>query len=190
MRIGIDIDETLCDTLKYLYDSVIKWNRENGGKYEERESEPWDTVLAWSEEDYNDYMSKCYEDTILNMEVAEEIKRVINDWAVSGAEIFIITARGCEGQDLDKITYDWVKKNGINANYIITNVRNKGEFCRINKIDFMIDDYIKNIKDCIESSEATRPILFTGIKENDDADYRDYEVSSWEEINEIVRGGN
>lgn len=191
MRIGIDIDGVLCDSTKDLSGRVIRWNRENGSKYKERDSKYWETILDWSEEDYRDFIRKYCKDILLNVGVSKEAKRMINNWKNSGFEIFIITSRCTDdcGNDLENVTYDWLKKNNINVNYIITSVYNKGEFCRTNKIDFMIDDKIRNIKDCIENSEVTRPILFTGISKNDNVDYKKYEVDNWEKINEIVTGG-
>ena len=84
MRIGLDLDDTICSTSKAITKYAIKYCEE---KY-------INTDFLWSdEENKNDFLNKYLEIIYLKARLKNNSKKVINELRKQGNQIFIITAR-------------------------------------------------------------------------------------------------
>ena len=156
MKIGIDIDGVLTDIEKWQLDYGSKFFYE---KYKKSITnyKGLDTINIFevNKKQNDEFWSYYFKDYCINIsprEFAKEItKRLIED----GNEVYIITARGSyESHSLKVMSYEenkkiakeWLDKNGIAYNKIIFTPDDKLDICISNKIDLMIEDNPKNIK--------------------------------------------
>ena len=146
MRIGIDLDDTICETTEIVQDRVEKY-----AKF--LNIDPLDIMN--NEELRKKFFQKYLDDIYTNVEVKKNAIAVLKRLKSRGNEIYIITARGdtipTETVDIYKITEEWFLKHNILVDKIIISTYGdkKREACRENKIDLMIDDDPYNYKKVI-----------------------------------------
>ena len=130
MRIGIDLDDTICRTSEivryYLKEEADKTNRE-----------PLDIMNneIKKEEFFDHYLEDIYQNAEIKRGVSDVIRRLHN----KGNEIYIITARD---EKYNPITEEWLKTHQIHYDKIVASVygERKVSACKEHKIDLMIDD--------------------------------------------------
>lgn len=172
MNIGIDLDDTLCDTkvvyMKYLKKFLFEKSIDVFS---------FNSSQCYKEEFYKTYLS------IINKEVkvkscAKDVIKYLKDKRCS---VFVITNRS--GKYLSNVYEDienYLFVNEIKVDGIFCVDDNKISVCVENNIDYMIDDN-KEICDSLSSS-GIGVILFDEIKQYD---FNGYSVSCWLDIKKI-----
>lgn len=175
MRIGIDIDNTICNTEELFLDLANNYmNTKN-----------------ISVEDFNDkYLEDFYIKNILkiinNNTLKPDFVKMFENIALDN-EIIIITARSdgyIPGFDrMGEATKSWLSSNGIRFDkyYGSCYKEGKAKVCVDEKIDLMIDDDFNNYLACKKMNINT--LLFDDKKRYLDIADR---VESWEEIEKII----
>lgn len=136
MKIGIDLDDTICRTTEKVHMLL----EEYGQKRKKSPIEIMNNELE-KEEFLAKYLGEIYQTVEIKRTVGDVLRRLKN----KGNELYIITARSSfspTGQDIEEITKDWLVKNHILVDGLLMNCygEEKAKVCRENKIDLMIDD--------------------------------------------------
>lgn len=170
MRIGIDIDDTITKTHEY----VIYLKKTYLKEYDPNELLPNEIFLP--------FIDKHERAIHKNAELKEGVKEALDYLHKCGHEIIIMSSRGSYYKTIAEDTayddsYKYFKKNNLPFDKLITNLNDKVESAKENKIDLFIDD---NIKTCESIQES-------GIKVIKMARFDDRECNldiahNWDEI--------
>ena len=153
MRIGIDIDNTITDTLPILKkyckrynDTVIKRNlqmHEDGvASY---------NLYDWTHEENMDFCIKYLEEVVLQAQVKENAKEIIQKLKNEGHHIYIISSRAIP---MFKTPYEttekFLKDHGIVYDKLLVGSLDKKPSCIENKLDVLIEDEPNHINEIAE----------------------------------------
>lgn len=178
MRIGIDLDDTVCETTKLVNKFAVAYAQENN-------IEPA-VLFADNEkvkEFYQIYLREILEENPFKRDFLEVYPKLRE-----GNEIFIITARNNkfmeELHDMDYITELWLRRNKITYDGIFFDVYGEGkaQVCLKNNIDVLIDDDIENY-DAL-TKHGMKVILFDDRRRHPKTGLR---AESWHEVFEILQ---
>lgn len=178
MRIGIDLDDTICNTSELLQIRLDEYAHKKG-------LEP--LVIINDEDLRNTFFHDCLKDIYLNVKIKKNAKEVIQRLKNRGNEIYYITARSNDYVDNITDAYQlckiWLEKNELPIDGIITSCygENKKRACIDNKIDLIIDDDLFNIRKVQEL--GIKYLLF-----DDKEKYllKDGYVTSWIEVEKYI----
>lgn len=177
MKIGIDIDNTICSTDELLDKKIDDYIKEKGMSQKEFFSDI-------------KYMSDFYEEKLLEVVFEDQVKDgfldVLNKLKINN-EIIIVTARNEKlsksFQNMRKATLEWLEKNNIyyDKYYDDAYIEGKVKVCKKEGIDIIIDDDINNYLAFKDSGIKT--LLF-----DDKGKYLDIvdRVGSWREVEEVL----
>jgi uncharacterized HAD superfamily protein len=132
VRIGIDLDNTLCDTLSATLPLQKKYSIEKNIPEE----------MIWSiEEVKKDFLKNNLREIYINSKLKRGVKSSLNRLKEEGVSIFVITARNREyAEDIERITHKLVKGNQLPIEKVFFNSRNKIGICLKNRVELMIED--------------------------------------------------
>lgn len=177
MKIGIDIDNTICSTDELLDKKIDDYIKEKGMSQKEFFSDI-------------KYMSDFYEEKLLEVVFEDLVKDgfldVLNKLKINN-EIIIVTARNEKlsrsFQNMRKATLEWLEKNNIYYDKYYDDAYKEGKVrvCKKEGIDIIIDDDINNYLAFKDSGIKT--LLF-----DDKGKYLDIvdRVGSWREVEEVL----
>ena len=178
MRIGVDLDDTICRTTEIVHDRLERYAKSNN-------LNPLDIMNdeVLKQAFFNIYL----EDIYTNVEIKRNVKDVLKRLKSKGNELYIISARSNDFtptvKNVEVITEKWLKKHEIEVDKIITSAygEEKSKICKENNIDLMIDDDPFNYKKII--AEGTKCLLFDDReKYNLENNY----MTSWLEIEKYI----
>lgn len=143
MRIGVDLDDTICRTTEIVHERVEEYAKTI-------DLNPLDIMNDeyLKQEFFDIYMEDIYTNVVIKKDVCKVLKRLRS----KGNEIYIITGRNNHKAKTKKsvmeLTQDWLKRNGIEVDEIITSAygETKADICKKYNIDIMIDDDPFNYK--------------------------------------------
>lgn len=177
MRIGIDIDNTICSTDELLDKKIDDYIKEKGMSQKEFFSDI-------------KYMSDFYEEKLLEVVFEDQVKDgfldVLNKLKINN-EIIIVTARNEKlsksFQNMRKATLEWLEKNNIYYDKYYDDAYKEGKVrvCKKEGIDIIIDDDINNYLAFKDSGIKT--LLFD---DNGKYLYIVDRVGSWREVEEVL----
>lgn len=159
MRIGLDIDDTICNTHIVLMKYAIKYNKENTNKpMIKYNTNNFSEVFGWSKEETYKIFKEYYLQVLREIEPKFNVKEVLTKLRNEGHKIIFITVRDdneCGGLNTAyNKTSDWLKKYNIPFDELHIDIKDKKTFCQENNIDIFMDDSANH---CLGVSE-------TGIK--------------------------
>ena len=190
MRIGIDIDGVLTESVRFIIDYGTKFCIENNLTYKIKQDK-YDAskVLGISKENeikfWNNYLKKY----ILESSPRYLSKEVIDKLKESGCEIYIVTARNEWGLpkkdygEMKNFTEQWFKENKIYYDKIIFTEGSKLPYCIGNYIDIMIEDEPKHIK---EISKKIPVICYNNTYNETTSGKNIIRAYSWYDIYKII----
>ena len=166
MRIGIDMDDTICRTTEIVHDRLEAYSSSLG-------INPLDIMN--DEELCKNFFCIYREDIYEHAEIKRNVASVLKRLRSKGNEIYIVTAREDDfvssHTTAEEITRKWLEENHIEIDGIITDVygEKRAKAIKENHIDIMIDNDPYNYK--MMTSEGIRCILFVDreryvLKEN------------------------
>lgn len=178
MRIGIDIDDTICRTTEKVNELMEAFAKE----------ENIEPLMIMNHEDIKDkFFNKYLDDIYSGVVVKRNAKEVMKRLRSRGNQLFIITARSNDKSDeitdVEKLTADWLSANGIEVDGIFINAYGdeKARICKEQKIDIIIDDDPYNYK--MISSNGCRCLLYD---DREKYNLRDDYVTNWLEVEEYI----
>lgn len=137
MRIGVDIDDTICNTTELVHEHL----EEYASNYN------LDELDIMNNEELQDNFFNIYrEDIYRNATVKKNCSNVLKRLRSKGNEIYLITGRTrfiqTSSYNIFQITEDWLKRNDIEVDAIITSAHGetKADVCKRYLIDVMVDD--------------------------------------------------
>ena len=165
MRIGIDIDDTICD---FVLPYCCKYY---GIDYEKAISQKLSLQYFIDNYGYFDFAKKYYGKIIPYVPLKKDVVKYINKMKKRGHQIIFLTARSNRGYDNPyQLTYDYLIKHNIPFDTLITDAKEKGTVCRDEEIDIYIDD---NIKECMAiNKEGVKVVLFDTRFNHDNKDFK------------------
>lgn len=168
MRIGIDIDDTICDTFDFVLPYCCKYY---GVDYEKAISQKLSLQYFIDNYGYFDFAKKYYGKIIPYVPLKKDVVKYINKMKKRGHQIIFLTARSNRGYDNPyQLTYDYLIKHNIPFDTLITDAKEKGTVCRDEEIDIYIDD---NIKECMAiNKEGVKVVLFDTRFNHDNKDFK------------------
>lgn len=180
MRIGIDIDNTICDTGTYLEKKIYEWD-----KFNNRETKITNNYKNIYQKFAYDLIEKERFDNIyvpimqVEAKAIKDTAKVINNLKKEGHKIYIISYRGKFQYDNSlEVTKQWLKKNNISYDEIIVEEWDKGEVCKNNDIDIFIDDEPIHLKQAQE--QGIQVIMYSTKYNNYCNDFN--RMNSWNDI--------
>lgn len=181
MRIGIDIDDTICNSLENMLPYICKFYNLD---YDEQIKGGYPYEYYHNLPNYYDFAMEFYEKVMPNATLKDGADFYINKLYELGHDVIFITARNDLGfSDPYKLSYDYLKKNNIKFNKLIVAAKEKGKICREEKIDLFIDDSLKN---CFNVEKENIEVWLFDNYFNQNIKHFD-RVYNWEEIyNRII----
>ncbi len=154
MNIAIDVDDCLSNTAEVDFETCWEYykklNKDTSKNFvNDYHNAP--TIFGLTQEQgdtfYKEQRKLCIKDDLIKPKVFAN--KIIDKLITNGHNIIIISHRGDEfWGDAMKETKKWLTKYDIHYMKCITNCENKGLHCLQNHIDVLIDDNLKNIKQC------------------------------------------
>lgn len=178
MRIGIDLDDTICKTTEIVQNRLERYAREE-------KLNPLDIINDDSLK--HSFFSIYLEDIYLNVDVKKDATNVLKRLRSRGNEIYVVTARRSDYvpsvTDVIKLTKQWLSEKNIEVDGIITSAygETKADVCKRYNIDIMIDDDPYNYKKIISS--GTKCLLFD---DKERYDLKNNYVTNWLEIEKYI----
>ena len=178
MRIGIDMDDTICRTTEIVHDRLEKYS-------EQLNISPLDIMN--DEELKKNFFSIYIEDIYDNAEVKRNVGEVLKRLKNKGNEIYIINSREDAFKSTNTTAYDitkkWLDKYGIMYDKIIIGVYGEGRanICKENQIDLMIDNDPYNYKKI--TSSGTKCILFD---DREKYQLKENYLTNWLEVEKYI----
>lgn len=153
MRIGIDIDNTITDTLPILKKYCKKYNdtviKRNLQMHEDGVASY--NLYDWTPEENMDFCIKYLEEIVLQAKVKENAKEIIQKLKNEGHLIYIISSRAVP---MFKTPYEttekFLKDHGIVYDKLLVGSLDKKPSCIENKLDVLIEDESKYINEIAE----------------------------------------
>ena len=174
MKIGIDIDDTICDTSDLINQIIIDNNLNVSNDFDSHS----DSFLLT----YEDLIRKNIDNVMENSPIKKNVKEVIDYLKSIGCEVQIITARSnYYSNNLYDITINYLKKHGIIYDKLVFDCSEKEKYCIENDIDIMLDDNKRLMAKL--SKTNTKGVLFNTSYNKD---YEGDKVSSLIEFREFV----
>ena len=138
MRIGIDIDDTICSTFDFILPYCCKYY---GIDYNEAKEKGYSLEYLINNYGYYDFAKKYYGKIIPYVPLKKDVVKYLNKIKKRGHQIIFITARSSRGYDNPyQLTYDYLVKNKVPFDELITDVLEKDKAC----VDESIDIYLDN----------------------------------------------
>lgn len=178
MRIGVDIDDTICRTTEIVHEKLEEYSDHLG-------INPLDIMN--DEELKANFFAIYAQEIYRNAEIKRNVADVLKRLRSKGNEIYLITSRerkfATSDNNVFQITEEWLKEHGIEADAIISSAygETRAEVCKEYNIDLMIDDNPYNYKKIV--SIGKKCLLF-----DDREKYtlkQDY-VSNWLDIEKYI----
>lgn len=149
MKIGIDIDDTVANTVDSMvyygdkYDKeVLGRNGSNGNVGLIKDRYYLKTLYGWTDEEKFNFFRMYYKNILEECKPIKEAVEVINKFKNEGHKIFFATARlsDIENCDTYEITKKWLDENNFSYDYLKVSAQNKLEVCESENLDIFIDD--------------------------------------------------
>ncbi len=155
MRIGLDIDDTICNTHFVLMKYALKYNEEHGNKpLLKYDTNDFSKVFGWNDEEVNAFFRTYYLEALKEIEPKFGVKETLEKIRKDGHEIVFITIRNdreCAGEnEARRITEEWLNKYEIPYDELHVAIFDKQACCKEQKIDVFMDDSEKN---CLKVSD-------------------------------------
>lgn len=187
MNIGIDIDNTITDTLPILKQYCKKYNEEVVKRNLGINEYGFATfnLYDWTTEEDIDFCEKYLEEIVLQAKVKQNAAEVIKRLKEEENKIYIMTARTKPNfRDPYTITEKFLRDNNIIYNELIVGSTKKDELCMKYNIDIMIDDEPQNIN----AISKNIPVIVFKAKHNEVCEGKNIiKVDNWNQVYEIIK---
>lgn len=188
MKIGIDIDNTITDTMPILIDYCKRYNDNVVKRNLKMNDEGFNTssLFNWTNEEEIEFCNKYLEEILLKATLKPQAQKVIQKLKEDGIYIYIVTARKEPYINNPYIvSKEFLDQNNIVYNEIIVGCEDKCSFCLENNIDIMIDDEPNNIN----TISKYIPVIVFEDKHNIKCNGENIvKVKEWQEVYKILKG--
>lgn len=155
MNIGIDIDNTLTDIEKDLFEAANKYTKTLNSNFTFKEIQKYDgftnmakfysEIFGWNDDNINFFFRNQRLEVVDNAKPREGVIEVLQKLKKEDNNIYIITART---NIYDDMPYErakrWLDNNEIIYDKLVINAQDKAKICKELNIDLFIDDQLNN----------------------------------------------
>ncbi len=186
MNIGVDIDNTITDTIKLLRISAKKFNEENSINCEinKKGYDQYTICKSWSKAECDKFVKDYVIHFIKRVKPKEGASEYIKRLKEEGNKIYIITSRS---ENLSKNIYEDTKKllqkNNIEFDILKTSCFSKDKYCVENNIDVLVDDLESNI---VPTSKYIKVIIMNGDHNKGIDNANTIRLNTWKEVYECI----
>ena len=182
MRIGIDIDDTICDTWEYVIPYLSEYFKVDIDTLKNTQDSYYKACNVTFDE-YCMFAKKYYPNFIMEYQLKPNVKEIIEKLKHDGHEIIFITARSTKGfADPYKSSLEYLNKKNIYFDKLFVGIKDKSEICKKEKIDLFIDD---NVDNCTAISNKNIKVLLFSASFNKSCK-KFTRVDNWKQIYEII----
>ena len=186
MRIGVDIDDTICCTSAGLTKMALEFDEKfvNGRGFKNKHGETLMEKFYWNVYHVDAFLKMLNKGNFYsNLDVKEEANKYVTKLYDEGYEIIFITRR-LGAFFPSRKTKKWLKENGFKYNDIVFDMVDKGAYCKKNGIDLLVDNDFKNIDEALKY--GVDAIL---MEDDNNKNIRKYKkMKNWKEIYEYISG--
>jgi hypothetical protein len=194
MRIGIDIDDTIADAYNLMFNLAQKFDieylKKDGNISESNENKGFyiGQIHKWNKEETEKFFEIYYKYALENVKPKMFSSAIINKLKKEGNQIIIISSRFNTKTvlNINEITKRWLNDHNIYYDKIYTEVVNKLDIIKKEKIDIMIDDdyYV-----CSQVSNYGKQAFLMNLESNRDKKVDDnvIRIFSWIQLYKKIK---
>jgi hypothetical protein len=177
MKIGLDMDNTICSTSEKVTEYEEIFIKDNN----------IDSYTLWHNNYYtNSFLNEYLEKIYTEVEPKPNAITCISKLKEQGHKIYIITARSNNYvKDMYKLINNYFKEYNIKIDGIFINSKDKVDVCIDNNINIMVDDNFHNYD--MLTSNNIETILYD---EYNEYPYIKRRILSWKELNKAIKNTN
>lgn len=186
MKIGIDIDNTITNTLPIIKEYCNMYNDTvvKRGLTMHEDGVASYNLFDWTKEENHDFCINYLEKAVLSAKVKENAAEVIRRLKNEGHEIYIISARV---EPVFKTPYEsteqYLKDNDIVYDKLIVGSIDKLPYCQKYNLDIFLEDEPRYINDI---SPLIPVIVFDEIFNKQCVGNNIYKVTNWNQVYDII----
>lgn len=178
MRLGIDIDDTICKTNEVLIKEALKYDKKFllGKGFKDKTKYKFVEKFYWNANDVRNFFNSFDKKGFFkSLDAYPDALKYINKLYDEGNEIYFITHRSVSAKEETK---EWLEMQGFKYHKLILGIHDKGIICKQEKVDFFVDDTERNVKDALKF--GVDALMFESVCMVEDKNIR--VVHSWGEI--------
>lgn len=185
MRIGIDVDNTITDTLVIMKQYCKKYNDEVVKRNLPMNEKGFaaGNLYDWTDEEMQDFFDNILPEVFLKVEPKKNAQEIIQKLKQENNEIYIITARR-KAKNSYELTLKTLQKYNIPYDELIVGNVDKKQVCIDNNIDILLDDEPQNINSV---SEIIPVIVFEATHNEECNGNNIIKVKTWDEAYEVIK---
>ena len=184
MKIGLDVDGVIFDAERAYRTSAEIFTLDVLGAKEDKlinKSEIGvDIRMGWTEEQTRKWLNEYLLDIARNANFMPGAIEVIKRLKDMGHKLYIITARGGDFIEMKYITLERLKEVGLELDGYFFKAKDKGQICKDNGIDILIDDGLNHCRSACE--KGIKALYFRDVNIKKFNHELCYEVNNWGEI--------
>lgn len=175
MKIGLDLDDTICSTDKVIKKYVDKYCKEYSISVDE---------LWINEKTKYDFLNNNLETIYNEAKLKKGVKNTICKLKKGGHKIFIVTARRNKyiSMDMKQFISNYLSNKGIEIDGVFIDSKDKVSVCKKNNIDIMLEDNFYNYNLLIQNK--VNAILFDELNNHDEIHNR---ITKWSDIFKFIK---
>lgn len=178
MTIGIDVDDTICDSFETLFPIICKECNLDSTLLR-KENINYEYFFKDKDSILFEKATKILRETVNDIPLKKDVSKHIMTLHKLGHKIIFITARSTKTfTDPYEVTKTYLINNGIYFDDLIVSTYDKDVLCKKLGIDLFIDDSINHNKSI--SALGIDTLLFDASYNRHSNDFK--RVSSWEDI--------
>lgn len=186
MNIGIDVDNTITDTLPVLKQYCKEYNDEviKRDLLINEDGFAVANLYEWTQKEKDDFLVKYIDEIREKAMIKSNAQKVIQKLKQEGNTIYIITARKQIGnRNPYELTQRFLQKNNIQYDKLVVQ-KDKKQVCVDNNIKVLIDDEPQNIN----SVSQVIPVIVFEARHNQKCNGNNIiKVNTWDEVYNIIK---
>lgn len=188
MKIGIDLDGVVIDSEATFrtYEEIFDIDTLKGNNLINKEEPKFQARYHWTEEQKQEFIEKYFLTVSKESNLMSGFIGVYNLLKKQGHEFVVITARGGFVKEMKDDAIRLLEENKIEFDKYYWRIDDKLEVCQKEKVDIMIDDDWRIIKELANNHIKTlyfRDTNLVKLKENEYVK----EVNNWGDIYRIIK---
>jgi uncharacterized HAD superfamily protein len=186
MILGIDMDDTICDTNENVIVEADKYDKEvlGGTGIKDINAYEFTEMMGWPKDMKGQFFADRLEHIMGTAKIKDSAKEVINKLHEEGCKILIISFRKDKYiKDPYALTKNWLDEHGVYYDKIYVNTGSKVDECIDNDVDLFIDDKESH---CEEVYNAGVPVLlFTNLYNHDEKRFK--RADNWKQVYNYIK---
>lgn len=187
MRIGIDLDGVVIDTETTfrVYEEIFDIDILKGNHLIDIEEPKFQARYNWTKDQQDEFIKKYFLEVSRESPIMAGFMGVHKLLQKQGHEFIVITARGGFVKEMKDDAIRLLEENNIFFDKYFWKTEDKLEVCKKEKIDLMIDDDWRIIKQLSENEVKTLYFRDTNLKKLEENEYIT-EVNNWGDIYRVI----